>query len=83
MKLNLNIIFNIVIGICIIALITLLGFAFYDYNDAHTKCLDLKSEEDCGYEICMAKEYDSNDEIQKAVNCVFLYEHDAKGEKDE
>ncbi len=77
MKINSSIMFNIVIAICIIAFFTIVGFAVYDYNEAHVECLDFKYKEDCSYKVCMAKEYNSNHNMEKAVNCLLLYEHDA------
>lgn len=78
-----KILFSVAILGCVIGLFCIIGFAVYDYGVAHEECKEYKSDNNCDYKVCMAKEYNSYKNIQIAANCIFLYEYDALGEQDE
>ncbi len=56
---------------CFLIMIVSVGFvAIYENGQAKKTCSYLKSENDCSYEICMAAEYSSNNQRDKAESCI-------------
>ncbi len=77
--------FNIIMAIVLIGIAAIILLAVDDYYSAKETCSELKSEEDCSYEICMAEEYKSSEEHDKVDSCILelIYKRDVVGEKDD
>lgn len=72
-----------IIGIILLILVILtwIIIPFIDYNKAKNLCNHLKSENNCNYQICMAKEYSSRNMMDKVIICKLI--KDASRELDE
>lgn len=73
-----NTLLNMVIIIAIVGIASIPLLAMYDYNTAEETCSELRSEEDCFYEICMAEEYKSSEQQDKVDSCMLevIYKND-------
>lgn len=56
-------------------------FGITDYSIAKKKCLPLKQNQDCSYEICMADEYGSGVNIDRMEKCVIRTLNQGRGEE--